>query len=74
MTDKENDSARDGNVQNEPVMDGANDATNEEKLHGLIEQVEHDHGEEGPAAMADHLRDRVAETGAEPEEPGDVQD
>jgi hypothetical protein len=68
------DNAQDESTQNEPVMDGANDATDEEKLHGLIEQVEHDHGEEGPAAMADHLRDRVAETGAEPEEPGDVQD
>ena len=74
MSDHNNDSARNANVQNEPVMDGANDATNEEKLHGLIEQVEHDHGDEGPAAMADHLRDRMAETGAEPEAPGEVQD
>ena len=68
------DNVENKNVQSEPVMEGANDATNEEKLHGLIEQVEQDHGDEGPAAMADHLRDRMAETGAEPEEPGDVQD
>ena len=74
MTDNENDGARNNGLQSEPVMEGANDASNEEKLHGLIEQVEQDHGDEGPAAMADHLRDRVAETGAEAEEPGDVQD
>ncbi|GGK97118.1 hypothetical protein GCM10009769_14110 [Curtobacterium luteum] len=52
-------------------MDGAEEATNEEKLHGLIEQVEHDHGHEGAASMADHLRDRAAETGVETEEPSD---
>lgn len=52
-------------------MDGAEEATNEEKLHGLVEQVEHDHGHEGASAMADHLRDRAAETGVETEEPSD---
>ncbi len=57
--------------QHHPVMDGAEEATNEEKLHGLVEQVEHDHGHEGAAAMADHLRDRAAETGVETEEPSD---
>jgi hypothetical protein len=60
--------------QDRPVMDGAEDATNAEKLHGLIEQVEQDHGDEGAAAMADHLRDRMAETGVETEEPGDAED
>ena len=62
------------NTQSEPIMDGAGDATNEEKLAGLVEQVEHDHGDEGAAAMADHLRDRLPETTAEPEEPGDLED
>ena len=61
-------------TQSEPVMDGSTDATAEEKLHGLIEQVEHDHGDEGAGAMADHLRDRVAETEAASEEPADVVD
>lgn len=55
-------------------MDGSTDATAEEKLAGLIEQVDHDHGGEGAGAMADHLRDRMAETAAEPEEPGDTVD
>jgi hypothetical protein len=60
--------------QSEPVMAGSGDATNEEKLHGLIEQVEQDHGDEGAAAMSDHLRDRMAETGVEPEDPADAED
>ena len=54
--------------QTEPVMDGATDATNHEKLSGLIEQVNHDHGHEGAASMADHLRDRMDETGVEDED------
>ncbi|MBA8813823.1 hypothetical protein [Frigoribacterium faeni] len=65
MTDK---------TQNEPIMDGSDDATNGEKLHGLIEQVENDHGHEGAGAMADHLRDRMDETKVEPEDGGDVED
>lgn len=56
------------------MMDGADDASQRQKLAGLIEQVEHDHGDEGAGAMADHLRDRTVETQAEPEEPGDVED
>lgn len=48
--------------QNQPVMDGADDASNDEKLSGLIEQVDHDHGDEGAGAMADALRDRADET------------
>ncbi|WP_156364611.1 hypothetical protein [Curtobacterium sp. Leaf261] len=60
--------------QTEPVMDGATDATNHEKLHGLIEQVEHDHGHEGAASMADHLRDRMDETGVEDEGPAETED
>ncbi|QCR42254.1 hypothetical protein C1N91_00585 [Curtobacterium sp. SGAir0471] len=63
--------ANDDEVQTAPVMDGATEATNEEKLHGLVEQVEHDHGHEGAGAMADHLRDRMDETGVEEEHPND---
>ena len=55
-------------------MDGANEATNHEKLRGLIEQVDHDHPGEGAGAMADHLRDRMDETGVEDEDAGDHED
>lgn len=55
-------------------MDGANEATNHEKLRGLIEQVDHDHRDEGAGAMADHLRDRMDETGVEDEDAGDHED
>lgn len=58
--------------QTHPIMDGAEEATNEEKLHGLVEQVEHDHGHEGAGAMADHLRDRMDETGVEDEDEPDA--
>ena len=51
--------------QNQPVMDGAEDASNDEKLSGLIEQVDQDHGAEGAGAMADELRDRADETDTE---------
>jgi hypothetical protein len=50
------------NEQNQPVMAGSDDATNDEKLSGLVEQVDHDHGAEGAGAMADALRDRADET------------
>ncbi len=60
---------RDNGVQSEPIMDGATDATNEEKFHGLVQQVQHDHGDEGAGVMADHLRDRLDETGVEAEDP-----
>ncbi|MCJ1674732.1 MULTISPECIES: hypothetical protein [unclassified Rathayibacter] len=52
-------------TQNGPVMDGAEDASNDDKLGGLIEQVDHDHGDEGAGAMADALRDRADETDTE---------
>lgn len=61
-------------TRNEPVMDGSDDATDEQRLAGLIEQVEHDHGDEGAGAMADELRDRLPETEAAPEDPGDQVD
>lgn len=62
------------NTQTGPIMDGSNDATNDEKLSGLIEQVDHDHGSEGAESMADHLRDRMAETDVGPEDQGDTED
>lgn len=55
-------------------MAGSDDATNQEKLEGLIEQVDHDHGDEGAAAMADHLRDRVEETGVEVEDTAETEE
>lgn len=55
-------------TQDHPVMDGAEDASGHEKLSGLIEQVEHDHGDEGAGAMADALRDRLPETAAADED------
>jgi hypothetical protein len=61
-------------TQSEPVMAGSDDASNEEKLAGLIEQVDQDHGAEGAGAMADHLRDRMEETKVEPEDLGDLAD
>ncbi|PPF71592.1 MULTISPECIES: hypothetical protein [unclassified Rathayibacter] len=60
------------NEQNSPVMDGAEDASNDEKLGGLIDQVEHDHGAEGAGAMADALRDRADETDTEIAEESDA--
>jgi len=44
------------------------------ELGKLIAQVDDEHGEDGAAAMADQLRDKVAETEAEPEAPGDLED
>jgi hypothetical protein len=61
-------------TQDGPIMDGADDASQRDELAGLIEQVENDHGDEGAGSMADHLRNRTAETQAEPEEPGDAED
>ena len=60
--------------QTEPVMDGATEATDHEKLSGLIEQVEADHGDEGSASMADHLRDRMDETAQADESPADAEE
>lgn len=62
------------NEQTEPVMDGATDATNKEKLDGLIEQVENDRGSEGASSMADELRNRMEETQVEPESAADTED
>lgn len=62
------------NEQKEPVMAGSGEASNDDELGGPIEQVEQDHGHEGAAAMADHLRDRMAETSTAPEDSGDSED
>ncbi|KZX22086.1 hypothetical protein [Rathayibacter tanaceti] len=51
--------------QDGPVMAGSDDAGNDEKLSGLIDQVEHDHGAEGAGAMAEALRERADETGTD---------
>ncbi|MDP9027670.1 MAG: hypothetical protein M3N46_08930 [Actinomycetota bacterium] len=59
-------------TQSEPVMAGSNDASNEDKRAGLIEQVDHDHGDEGNGVRAAHLRDRMNEAGVEPEDPRDL--
>ncbi|AZZ56363.1 hypothetical protein [Rathayibacter iranicus] len=65
--------------QDGPVMAGSDDAGNDEKLSGLIEQVEHDHGDEGAGAMAEALRDRADETDTDiasdsDAEPGSTED
>ena len=63
------------NKEAAPVMNGGDDETTDKgKLAGLIEQVDQDHGAEGAAAMSDQLRDRMEETKAEPEGPGDLED
>ena len=53
-------------------MDGSEDATEEEQLSGLIEQVVADHEDEGAGGMADRLRDRLPATEAAPEDPADT--
>jgi hypothetical protein len=57
-----------------PVMDGSDDASDSDKLAGLIAQVDHDKGAQGAGAMADELRNRMEETKVEPEDPGDLAD
>ena len=48
-------------------MDGADDASNEEKLAGIAEQADHDHGTGQSAAKTEYLQDRVEEADVEPE-------
>jgi hypothetical protein len=59
-------------TQDGPIMDGAEDATKDEQLSGLIEQVVNDHEDEGASGMADRLRDRLPATESAPEDPGDT--
>ncbi|CAN7529857.1 hypothetical protein LJR044_003773 [Microbacterium foliorum] len=46
----------------------------DEDLSQLIEAVTEEHAEEGAAAMADQLRDRVPETRAAAESPADIEE
>lgn len=46
----------------------------DEDLSQLIEAVTEEHAEEGAAAMADQLRDRVPETRAAAESPADLEE
>jgi hypothetical protein len=54
--------------QNEPIMDGAGEATEDEKRAGLEQQVAHDHGDDGSDAMKEDLRVRMEQTGIALEE------
>jgi len=51
------------NVQNQPIMDGATEATDDEKRKGLAEQVESDHEGDTEASKSDDLDTRLEETG-----------
>ncbi|CAQ01102.1 hypothetical protein ACR8AL_12600 [Clavibacter sepedonicus] len=49
--------------QDQPVMDGATEATADEKRAGLAEQVAYDHRDSGSDAMAAELDRRTADAG-----------
>jgi hypothetical protein len=49
-------------TQNGPVMDGATDASGQDKLAGLQEQVDHDHQGEAAGTAEEDLRGRMTET------------
>lgn len=50
-------------------MDGADDATDDEKLPGLIDQIDPDRGDEVAASKAGHLPDGLHDrTGGNPRE------
>lgn len=53
--------------QNKPVMDGAQDATDAEKLEGIVEQTEADvnAGVESAADAEQVVHDRAAESGVD---------
>ena len=59
---------------NENDSPTASESTGQSELGDLIEQVDNDHGEDGAAAMADQLRDKMPETEREPEAPADLED
>lgn len=48
-------------------MDGSDDASNEDKLAGIAEQADHDHGTGDSTEKTDYLQDRLAEADVEPE-------
>ena len=49
--------------QDQPIMDGAGEATADEKRAGLAEQVAYDHRDDGSEAMAADLERRIADAG-----------
>lgn len=53
-------------TQTAPIMDGSDDATDEQKRAGLVEQVDNDHEGETAGAKAERLRERLDETGVDP--------
>jgi hypothetical protein len=56
-----------------PTPSGQDDSDRED-LRAAIEEAVDEHEDDGAGAMADHLRNRVEETEAEPEAPGDRED
>ena len=54
-------------TQNGPVMDGATDASDQEKLDGLVEQVDHDHQGDAAGTAEEDLRTRIDETDTQTE-------
>ncbi|MDO4040275.1 hypothetical protein QKG38_02200 [Clavibacter michiganensis] len=56
--------------QDKPIMDGAGEATADEKRAGLAEQVAYDHRNSGSEAMAADLDRRTRDAGLA-EEPAD---
>jgi hypothetical protein len=51
------------NEQDQPIMDGAGEATADEKRTGLAEQVAYDHRDSGSDAMAADLDRRTEDSG-----------
>jgi hypothetical protein len=49
--------------QDQPIMDGAGEATADEKRAGLAEQVAYDHRDSGSEAMAADLDRRTEDSG-----------
>lgn len=52
--------------QTAPIMDGSDDATDEEKRAGLAEQADHDRAGQGAGARADEFRKRLNDTDIDP--------
>ena len=55
------------------ARDTPTDDTPSDDLHDLVQEVAASHGDQGAGAMADELRDRVAETETGEEDEGDRQ-
>ena len=50
-------------IQNEPVEDGHDDATQSEKVDGIVEQTQQDVGQGNVTDVADALRQRLDDAG-----------